>query len=238
MTRIRLVAVSLSFLTGAVTLGAAAAGALAAEYLPLPLGATWQYISEAGGAETQIVTGTRNLFGTDTWVISYQDSPLNDGLENYWTTNAEGDVFLWGFFRNLQGWGWAYQPPIRMVDAPLSLGQEWSTTYTIYELPGFVPEGTNEYPLEVSSEGMVTVPAGTYFAYGIGIPELPLLGGYSITGEVVAGAPGHRAASDWWSDGVGRVQYEVDQIYRLTSFGWPTPVAVTSWGRVKALYRE
>lgn len=231
-------AVALTLLTSAAFASLLPAPGLAEEYLPLPLGATWHYVGDAGGGETLVVTGTRVLFGTETQVVSYENSTMNDGLENYWTTAPDGDVFLWGFFRNLQGWGWAYYPPLRMVDAPLSPGQQWSTTTTLYDLPELVPQSTFDYPLEVYTEGTITVPAGSFFAYGIG-PATPLpIFGYTVAGEVITADIRDRTASDWWSDGVGRVQYVVDQTYALTSFEMPTPIVPTSWGRVKALYQR
>lgn len=237
MTRSHVSAFAFGVITTAAAGCMASTIALAAEYLPLDLGVTRQYVGDEGGAETLVVTGTRTLFGTEVKVISYQNSTVNEGLENYWTTAPDGDVLLWGFYRNVEEFGRVYQPPVRMVDAPLSVGRQWATTFAIYTFPGYVVQGTATYPLEVYTEGPVSVPAGTYSAYGIGLGNPPLLAGHTITGEVVTGDIREDVATDWWSDGVGRVQYDLDRRYQLLSADPPTPTTGISWGRVKALSR-
>jgi hypothetical protein len=46
-------------------------------------------------------------------------------------------------------------------------------------------------------------------------------------------------SSDWFSAGVGFVQYQygLDDPLQLTAFDMPTPVATVSWGRIKGQYR-
>ena len=46
-----------------------------------------------------------------------------------------------------------------------------------------------------------------------------------------------QGAIRWWSDGVGRVQYQSSDLYQLTSYDMPTPTFHTTWGAVKRLYQ-
>ena len=67
----------------------------AEEYLPLQIGNRWEYTSSEGD-ETKEVTWTFGLWGEEVYVISHPESVHNLGLENYWTTSIEGDVFVGG----------------------------------------------------------------------------------------------------------------------------------------------
>src|SRR5262245_19485316 len=102
--------------------GLCAAPALAENYLPLAVGNTWHYAAIGGHSEDQVVTATHVVWGTPTYVIDYQNSSSNAGLENYWTTDGAGDVLLWGWWRELEGFGLLWQPPIPAVEGPLFLG--------------------------------------------------------------------------------------------------------------------
>jgi hypothetical protein len=207
------------------------------DYLPLQMGNRWEYTSSEGD-ETREVTGTIQLWGEEVYVIEYPESVFNLGLENYWTTNPEGDVFLWGFWRDDDTWGMLYFPPIPMADAPLYLNKTWSHTFAVYELPDTNYIAENEIGFAVYSEGIISVPAGDFYAYGIG-QFLPLgagvLGDHSVTGERVFDEP-RQEPTHWYSDGLGEVQYQATDLYQLVSFDQPVAVAQMSWGAVKALY--
>ena len=209
----------------------------AEEYLPLQLGNRWEYTSPEGD-ETREVTGTFDLWGEEVYVIGYPESVHNLGLENYWTTNVEGDVFVWGFWVDEEEWGVLYSPPIPVVDTPLYLDKTWSHTFDTYVLPDTTYAGQNEIGFRVYWEGVLSVPAGDFFAYGIGqyLPVGPgFLGDRCISGELAVDQ--HREEPTcWYSDGVGEIQYWTSDVYRLVDFGQPVAVAQTSWGAVKALY--
>jgi hypothetical protein len=213
-------------------------------YLPLTAGTTWVYQGTAGAHETQTVTGITTLLGHDYAVITYSNSTSNTGLENYWSTNAEGDVFLAGFNRALDNFGVVYDPPLLYVDAPLALGKTWSSSTTPYFLPGMTPQGPFTLGRAVYEETGLDVPAGHFATFGIGqylvtgpALRLPAIaaGQLALDGTLVSPTG---AANEWFAAGVGQVQYVVDDRYQLVSLGIPTPVAASTWGRVKAAYRQ
>lgn len=209
----------------------------AEDYLPLQIGNRWEYTSPEGD-ETTEVTRTIELWGEEVYVIEYPQSVHNLSLENYWTTSGEGDVFIWGFWIEDEGWGVLYSPPIPIVDAPLYLDKMWSHTFDTYLLPDTTYAGQNEIGLRVYWEGVLSVPAGDFFSYGIG-QYIPvggeLLGGRSVSGALLADQQRDEPTS-WYSDGVGRIQYLTTDVYQLANFDQPVAVAETSWGAVKALY--
>ncbi len=214
-------------------------GAIAQNYLPLTIGNIWHYESLAGYSEDRVVTGTNTIRGTTTYVIDYQNSTSNTGLENYWTTGSEGDVLLWGWWLEFDGFGILWDPAILYLDAPLFLGKTWNVTTTGYELPDTTFFASFDITFQVVGEGMISVPAGDFFSF-------------AITYTVSAAAPGGDARAlygariaaafsggptDWYSDGIGQVQYDTDDLYQLVSFNVPTATQPTTWGGIKGLYR-
>ena len=206
-------------------------------YLPLQIGNRWEYTSSEGD-ETKEVTGTIELWGEEVFVIEYPESVHNLGLDQYWTTNVEGDVFVWGWWREDDQWGSLFEPAIPWVDAPLYLGKTWSHTFDTYVLPDTTYAGQNEIHLRVYWEGVLSVPAGDFYSYGIG-QDVPHGAGFPedrcISGEVAVDLP-REEPTDWYGDGVGEIQYRTSDIYQLVSFDQPVAIAQTSWGAVKALY--
>jgi hypothetical protein len=220
----------------------------AGSYLPLVVGNDWEYASPDGRHETQRITGTTVLRGRTVFVKRYEQSVENEGLENYWIEEPGGRLLLCGFFRadSGTGWGIAYEPPICMADAPLSLGRTWTTSSQSFMLPGMEPVSPLEVRFEVLEAGDLATPAGTFFAYGVGAPQYVAtpLARCSVTGEAISasvrgasGMPAEAAPTDWYCEGVGVVQYSSDALYQLTGYGSPTAVAASTWGRLKNLYR-
>jgi hypothetical protein len=206
---------------------------LSQEYLPLSFGSSWHYEGVQGAQERQTVVGTVDVWGMSTRVIQFTESTHNPGLKNYWTTEPDRDVLLWGF--NRKGFGWLYNPPIRVLDAPLFIGKTWSTTVQIFSVPDTVLVGTFPFAFTVYEEGVISVPAGSFSAFGIG-STTPLPARYSISGEVARAEP-QGSADVWYSEGVGRVRYIADQRYDLESYGQPTPVLSATWGSIKRQFR-
>jgi hypothetical protein len=234
-TSIHVVRVSLAILTCALVTQPALADP---DYLPLQVGNTWSYEGSGGYAETMTVIGTTEVLGEVVSVIDYSASTSNEPLENYWTRASDGDVMLWGFFRDEEGgWGLAYDPPIRWVDVPAVVGATWACTTQVYALPGEIPEGEMVLEYTVWWGGVLSPPAGSFQAIGIGFADPWELGtklrGYAPDGRVLGA---RSEPSRWLSDGVGLVQYDYDALYELVSFG-TTPVDVATWARVKLLYR-
>ena len=219
----------------AVLLVSAAPVALA-QYLPLETGNQWNYVSESGAAETQTVTGQISLFGGMPWVIEYTGD-TNDGLSNFWTSNEQGDVFAWGFY--ISGdFGVAYDPPIQFLDGPLEVGKTWSQTVDLYSYPDLVYQQTFDIAFEVYEEADLDLPAGTFHSFAVGqsAPPLPFREGFDLAGRTVGSDTG--SYWDWWSFGVGLVQYRSIEVYQLESLGGPVPVQDSSWGRIKMTFSE
>jgi hypothetical protein len=206
------------------------------DYLPLSTGRTWVYESPVGGGETMTVVGTRDLMGTVVWVMDYTESTVNDSLENYWTTGADGDVLLHGFVREDEGgWGVVYLPPIAALDVPVFVGKSWQCSTQTYRLPEETPWDDLEMGFEVVWEGVLSVPAGEFPC--IGVANVPVVWHDSRRGYTLDGRKLSRDSDPWtwYSGGVGVVRYDADRIYDLISYG-VTPVESASWTRIKALY--
>jgi len=215
--------------------------ALAQPYFPLAIGNSWDYQTAGGVHETQTITGTTTVFGHTAFVNTFTNNPDNAGLENYWQVGNNGGVLLLGFFRSNDGFGIVYDPALTIVDAPLAVGKTWSSEATFYRLPAMTTEGTFTVSFSAYEDVMLTVPAGTYHAFGIG-QYLP-----PGSAKTFAGAPLNLdgtlrvtagQATDWYTAGVGEVQYGPGDLFQLVGLNLPTPATALSWGRVKAVYRE
>jgi hypothetical protein len=205
----------------------------------LATGNFWSYIAEGGFQETKVVIGQVPIFQGSPFAIEYTLSDANQGLVNYWTAGPDGDVLLWGFFR--EGWGYLYQPPVRMADAPLELGKSWTTSVNFFSLPDTIPVQAADLTFTVFEDQALTVPAGVFPSFGIGIPD-PVAknltdGRHTLWGEVITDKSG--SIENWYSLGVGMVQYSSGGLFQLETYtDRPVEVKVSSWGSVKALYRE
>jgi len=213
------------------------AAAAQVDYLPLAQGNTWTYIAANGEHETRVITGQTTVFGQDAWIMEYPGSPWNDVLDQYWSAAGNGDVHFHGFWR--EDWGRVYDPPLMVVDTPLELGQTWSTTVDSYTLPDLVYDSTFTIYYEVLEAGTYDVPAGSFEAFGVGTVEPPVVEKdgqrYSVLGELIV--PDQRTSADWWSLGVGAVQYLHVEMLQLESYQIGT-VAVQdqTWSGVKSLF--
>lgn len=215
--------------------------ASAQDYLPLGPGSYWHYAGDAGDAFTRTVTSTLEMAGETVSVVAVSGYAPDEGLEQYFTSEADGDVLLWGFYRSLEDWGLLYVPPLLLVDAPLSVGQRWSVVAEIFEIPGNQSAGAWIGERVVQSEGLETVPAGEFFARAIawdlrGEAARALIAhGCDPSGRRLA--PGRELSPpEYWTLGVGILREETTQIWRLTDFDGPTPAATPSWSALKALY--
>jgi hypothetical protein len=210
------------------------------EFLPLEEGYSWVYEGIAGLGETQTVVGRSMLFGESVFVIRVHDSDSNEGLENYWTVSPEGHVLLWGYFRVKEDFGRLYFPPVRLLDYPPSLGKTWTTTFRVYELPDTLYTGISELVYLVYDEGVIDVPAGSFFSYGIGTVHGDMKGlspaNYDLFGRTSEGVGERRLADKWWCYGIGLTQYLANDLYQLVEFTGPTAIQESSIGRIKALF--
>ena len=224
-----------------VLLGAAASPARAADYLPLQVGNHWVYAGTSGGHEETSITATFERNGATVSVMSYGAAGPNAGLLNFWTSESDGDVLLWGVDRQVEGFGWYYDPPLRLVDAPLAVGKKWSQTSRRIDLSTGQPIDEITIGFEVYESTHLDLPAGGFDTYGIG-QSLPFGWFLGLAGEVTRlrqgpAQPAATNAVDWWCEGIGEVQFWTDQIYQLQSFDIATPTLANSWGEVKRRYR-
>lgn len=214
--------------------------AAADDYLPLATGNFWSYSVEDGTVEMRVVDEQVTIFDTPTFPIVYTESSENEGLINFWTADEDGGVLLWGFWRDT--WGMVYDPPIRVVDAPLYVGKTWTNTVDLYALPDTSFYMTGEFTYSVVEDPELNVPAGLFPTFGIGDPDPDpaassfLDGRYTLSGELRNS--GNRGAYHWYSLNVGVVQEIIGNLRQLRTYtDHPVAVESSSWGAVKALYR-
>jgi hypothetical protein len=221
-----------------------AGAAVAAPWLPLALGNTWAYQGDQGGHQIETITGTTTLHGRTVFAKHYYEG-VDTGLENYWLTGFDGSVLLAGFYAPSAGFGYIYEPPIRFFPAPPALGEQPQVplAYHDFVTDQLLFSGTVRY--DVLEDVMLTVPAGTFHAFGVGryvpLPG-PAANGTQLTLDGRVATPGGKSIyilepTDWFSEGVGLVQYDVGQLYQLVSFGGPTAASRSSWAKIKRFYR-
>ena len=215
-----------------------AGAAVAQDYLPLDPGNFWSYRNDAGLEELRIVVDQVPIFDGNPYAVVYTVSPQNQGLVNYWSTEPDGDVMLWGFYRG--SWGYLYDPPIRMLDAPLNVGKSWATDTQVYILPDTIPDQLFVAEFTAYENPVLTVPAGEFPTFGIGpadpAAKAAIRGRYTLWGTVITDKETN--ANSWYSLGVGEVQYDTGRVYRLETYtDHPVSVETATWGAVKALYR-
>jgi len=221
-------------------------------YHPLDVGAEWHYVNELGQTHIRSMIGIQDVLGIET-VVRHEEisesGAIIDLFENFWTCDGEGDLYLHGAVNYMHGFEAAYCPPIMIVDSPLEYDKIWVT----YDVQRCDLDGSNcgdpfDVAYVVCVEEGVFAPAGAFHSFGIGDypapPVLPSLAGmqFDVFGRrVETGGPGGRFfAKDWYSEGVGVVQYqyhtEPEHMMRL-EYWQATPVERGTWGRLKALYR-
>jgi hypothetical protein len=226
----------------------ARSGELSEDYYPLMVGSHWEYRSAVFGEMSMSIVGDQDILGVTTRV---RRQVLSDQVfENYWSKDASGNVFLHGAVNFTYPFEAAYVPPIKVVEPPLFLGKAWVTNgIRGYNLDGTPwDDGPFDYPLRVYTEGVLAVPAGDFYSYGVGYdtPFGYLLtsrqGTFDVLGRRVAASQFETDnATEWYSSGVGVVQScdytDRQYAFKLVSFELPSvPTQAITWGRVKSLY--
>jgi hypothetical protein len=149
----------------------------------------------------------------------YDNGSMIEDLGLKATTNAEGDVYFHAVDFGDGVW-WPLDPPYLLIDAPLFVGKVW-TVDTYNEILG-----QGSVICTVVSEGWVTAPAGTFYAFEVVIDET-----WANVGQVVE--------NHWFGDGLGQAKF--------THAGHDSPFVLTdavvvgveslTWSNVKALFR-
>jgi hypothetical protein len=231
--------------------------ASASPWMPLAEGTLWEYLGVGGLHQTQVINGTTTLFGRTLAVKNYIEGG-DAGLQNFWMTGPDGSVLLGGFNNVGAGFALAYDPPIVMLAAAPTLGMTWSTHAMAYTMPSMTEYGPIDIVWEVFEDVVLDVPLGSYPAFGVGqappvaAPVITVAAHgtmptrtFTLDGRLVD-ATGKAAgdgvatvsnATDWYSGGIGVVQYRTDDLYQLFAFAPPLPAASSTWGSIKRRFR-
>jgi hypothetical protein len=213
-------------------------------YLPLAEGWSWNYTFN-GTTLTSTVGGSKVVLGVPTTIITNGGSgtAIEETVENYWTVDAGGNVYLYGF--TSYALVLSYDPPLCFIDEPLFVGKQWSIETQRYsDLEGTTPFGepvTITY--EVTAMEDHTVPAGTFSAYAIGqmtAVQLIVNGkAHSILGYPRA-LGSAEDTNNWYASGVGPIQRYVGFDPFVLS-GWTdpsSPIRRMTWGAAKAKFHK
>jgi hypothetical protein len=226
----------------------ASSHAFSYDYVPLAVGSHWEYYSTYYGEQSMTIIGEQVILGVTTRVrLQVQSDQI---YESFWSNDSSGNVFIHGAINFTYPLEVAYVPPLKIVAPPLFLGKTWVTNgVRLYGLDGTPwDDEPFDYPLRVYTEGVVAVPAGSFYSYGVGddtgsgLVLTARQGTFDVFGRRVAGdqlTAGN--ASDWYSDGVGVVEFcdfrNTQDPSRLVSYELPSvSTQPTTWGQLKAMF--
>jgi hypothetical protein len=238
MTRIRITVLALVLLCAS----AAASAQTGKGYLPLEVGNRWAYTSTVVGPDIKEVVEGPGARNGDVYVIRYVVSDHSPDLENDWTTNLDGDVFLHGFRRPTNGAEYYYDPPLKWVDAPLVAGKSWVSETDISLTPGGPSLGRLSVRYTVSDPKPIEVGGVNIEAHGVLEEEVSKAGSdvgvLWTTDGLPLGGKTEVIVPHWWAPGVGELQYRSLGIFRLTDYYFGAVANETStWSDLKNLYR-
>lgn len=221
---------------------ALAGEAAGADYFPLAEGVVYEYeysISQPSGwyltgTYATYFSGTADIGGTITRVL-HRAGGVDDGVRIFWSETAEGDKL--GHGGSIQGTLVTYSPPILMIDAPLYVGKTW-------EVDSQDSDGlATHFHFEVTAQGEVAVPAGTFEAFTIReTVEWPEGG---RTGRLYSRFRWTSDQSDIakqvahysYADGIGLILYRfggrIDRLLSLRTIS----VQPATWTGIRLLYR-
>ena len=222
--------------------------AAAQDYHPLTVGSQWEYFSTVDGTDMMSITGEEEVLGTLTRVR--REIAEAETIDTFLTQDAAGNLFCHGSRNLTLHLEFAFVPPLRMVDAPLSLGKTWTITQVMrYHFDGTpFTEEPFDLVFRVYTEGNVSVPAGDFFAYGVGYSlGFPgrfraSAGDLDILGHHPRDQNRQSYPMEWYAVGVGLVIHtylEDEQLgYRLVSYSIvPTATHNETWSGIKVLFR-
>ena len=236
----RLLALPIMLLVFAATMPAAATEA---SYLPLEYGNRWAYSSDLVGPDIkEVVPGPSPVFG-DAYTIRYLVSDHSPGLENYWSTNEAGDVYLHGFRRLNPRRAFFYDPPLKVVDAPLYPGKTWVSAVDLSTTPGGDSLGRYVVRYTVTNSEVHVIEGVTVVAFGV-LETAESEGVAGLGSEwLTDGRPNETGKAEvvvphWWAQGVGEIQYRSLGIFHLVSYSLSrVDNEQSSWSELKRLYR-
>jgi hypothetical protein len=204
-----------------------------------------EYVTPGGLRQVEMITGNTMVLGRLVWVKEYSVGP-DAGLRNWWLLGPTGDVQLAGFDSPALGLSLAYDPPITLCGGDPLAGDLWTTHVTAYELPAMSVYAVMDLTYGLLEQGPLALPIGPTPAFGVGqTAALPLaaatparctLDGRRLP-DTAQAASAASAATDWFSPGIGLVQYQTIDLFQLRSYGIVLPVKATTWGALKAARR-
>ncbi|MBN2172255.1 MAG: hypothetical protein JW819_13120 [Candidatus Krumholzibacteriota bacterium] len=227
-----------ALILAALLMALVALPAAAEIWQPLDVGSTWLYERPDDQSEIKTIDRVIDVGGESVTVMLTTVSEWDQGLEQFWSADPEGDVYLWGWWRQTDGFGMLYEPPMHWIDAPLEPSSTWyQEDVAFYSLPDTIFEGWYDVQIVVFEGQWLDLPVGTLFSYGHAGAIEPGDGPDTMPAGVgLDGSRRPRAAARgpamWYSENVGIVLYNA---YELVDFVL-TPVGERTWSAVKALY--
>jgi hypothetical protein len=224
----------LAFFMSSLALAPVAHGA---DHFPLVEGAVYEYeysIPQESGTYIAYFAGTAEVGGAVTRVRHIVGASPYE-LQHFWSETAEGDKLFHGAHTLGIGSLRHFSPPILMIDEPLFVGKTWVVESVSSD--GFAAR----VHFEVTAQGAVTVPAGTFQAFTVEdtweFPENPPAEIAQACIRTTRGAAGTNTGRVSYADGVGEVQ-EVfgSRTERLLSFS-TVAVQASTWSGIRMLYR-
>ena len=128
-------------------------------WMPLQIGNRWEYRGTGGGHQVEHITGTFTLRGRVV-AIKHYDEGVDAGLENYWLNDPDGSVLLAGF-TGADGFGIAYEPPIRYLNGPPAVGAKPPQFVTAYNLSTNAVEFADYLQRDITEDVVLSLPAGS-----------------------------------------------------------------------------
>ena len=231
--------------TLAPAVGAAAVGT---DWMPNAPGTRWIYQAGGGSRDTVIQQEPTTFEGLDVIENRFGESGIDAGLRQYWEVQGSGPdgvLLFHGAWRPHEDFGIHWVPPLRWMQGPPALGNEHSEVTVPILLPAHDVGDTVHFTFRVTES--ITLPVlGFTTAWGVGYTTLPALfrsragRAYTLTGRAIPtgkAGTGVIPTFEWWAPGFGEVQWNSGELWTLVQFDLPTPVANTTWGRIKRLYR-
>lgn len=227
---------------------AASHAGTAPTWMPDVPGWRWGYLGPLGARDSVVGRGVESFDGVQAIRLDHVLG-ADAGLQQFWINTGRADVgslLFAGFFRPSENFGIRYEPPLRFMRGPALVGDNWVVSATPVMLPGGIPGETFALEFRVMD---VIEPGLVGEAYGVTYALLPPslaprgAAAYSLTGRARAGDASARGVPpdeplDWFAAGFGQVRFRRGgDLYVLTSVDAPVPVAHSTWGRIKRLYR-
>jgi hypothetical protein len=201
----------------------------APSYFPDDIGWRWEFVAGTNRASIENV-GTVTVIGREAIIRRYLVNDLNV-LDEYWSTDAQGNVLMHGWHQPGFPRTRTFDPPIVFLSAPLVQGDAWEQTFDVYnDLAGTQYNEQATTVMIVATAGTISLPYGDVFAFGVDDTRV---------NRVAADECSARAQpTRWFADGIGPVQFLFQaQLFQLEAVTPAVlPVAIGSWGAVKARY--